>query len=270
MDATTDGPDPVFGPAALRPAVVVALLLVLLTLAIEVPAVREVLPRGPLGWLRRNSEAWVAAALLLVDLWWVDRRTTARSWQWWWLAVVAMAVFTAVVARTLGASDRVVTLQESFAAVVVLSPLVRWGREGVTRRVALGVAGVLAVTCVLVAGFPVVRLSVVGQAVVDQAETVAMVALALTSLLAVHRWPGRVGGLRWRVPWIALLVLAPVAFATVERVEPGGVRFAQRTTESFLAVLVIVVVVEVLDLLRRSVRLSAARPVSTRSGTGDG
>lgn len=266
----TPATDP-FAPRHRPVALAVAGLLVVLTVLLEVPALREVVPHGLLGWMRRNSEAWVAAALLLVDLWWIPRELSSRRWLAWWGVLVACAVLIMEVAPGMGASDRIITLQESFVGVAVLSPLLRWGRLGVRRQTVMAVAAALTSLAVAVAASTRVWGSAVGQVVVDQAETVALAVLVIALVIGVHRWPVSAGRAWLRVAYLAVLVVAPIGFALVHRVEPGGVRFAQRTTESFLAALLVGLVIEAV-LLRRSPEgeVSPAPLGSRRRGTAAG
>lgn len=238
------GPEDRFTPPNRRRTLATVALLVGATFVIDGPLLEGVLPGGVVAWLRRNSEAWVFASLLLIGAWIVPRRLSHPVALVWWASMVGAFVATGVLGDRLGLSPDVVTLRECFAAMSVLTPYLRLTRRhGPPDRRTTVVALLVVTVGVLLRSIPAVAGSPVGQVIADHAETLAFLFLGVLMMDVVYRWPtgpDRVLPGR-RVAWFATLAAVPVAVVLIERLASGLVLFpfSTQVTEAFLGVLLV-------------------------------
>ena len=219
-----------------------AACLLVLTVLLAVDSLAGLVPGQ--AWLARNSEAWVMAALFLLDRE-VVCGTLRQARSWAWIGVLAVGTV-ATVALEQTVPNAFATQRESFAAVLVLAAHFRFTASWRGQRpdrlfvVTIVVVTTLAALLLAVASYPTVVGSGVADAVTDYAEAFMFVPLAVAMYDLVYGWKGSVAPLGVRVAWLAGLVAVPLWVAVMPTPSTSGpAAFWARTTEALLAIVIL-------------------------------
>jgi hypothetical protein len=215
-------------------------------LAVIVASISGVAP----AVVARNSEGFAAVFLVTVGLQYlrVDLHTGRGSA--WAMVMLAGLIITGPLRDDVGLSDSIATLQESFAAAAVLTFYFMrppgWIDHGHHRG---------AVTLYVIGGilFVIGAFDAGGRLITDHAETLALVLLLAAYLDYVV---GRL--LTSRVIWFVAMAAIPVAYTVLNshgndvsaatNLWETSLVWLQRTTEAFVAVLLLQLYVELVSI----------------------
>lgn len=227
----------------------------------------QLLPEALVGLVQRNSEAYVFAVLMILDMEVVAPSGEPARRRWFlWLGVLGLAwMATYLGGETLGLSQQVITLNEAIGAVIVASVYLRWSR-GPSRSLQPPLVRRQVIFYIAMLALPILGETLprgpddgIAMQIIDNAELFGFALLAAFLFDIVEKWPsGRWwrGWSRWA--WYLILVLVPVLYTAYnpsheELVEAvgfldSGIAWLQRVTEAFVAVAIVSVF---FDLRRR-------------------